>query len=137
MCIFVVCLFVLIIYIPPTIFLLNRDGSSWVEPVLSWDKYILLKDHNAVTPVRLNLPTPRSRVKHSTTEPLRSRIFVVLVRWATIQIFSRTCLKRPLKKNTKMVFKTDYCLMQVKSIAECSNGSILQYFGPSLSYNFP
>ena len=27
-----------------------------------------------------------------------------------------------------MVFKTDYRLMQVKSIAECSNVSILQYF---------
>ena len=25
--------------------------------------------------------------------------------------------------------------MQVKSIAECSMGSILQYFGPSLSYH--
>ena len=25
--------------------------------------------------------------------------------------------------------------MQVKSIAECSNGSILQYFRPSLSYH--
>ena len=33
-----------------------------------------------------------------------------------------------------MVFKTDYRLMQVKSIAECSKGSILQYFRPSLSY---
>ena len=30
-----VCLFVLIIYIPSTIFQLNRDVSSWVEPVLS------------------------------------------------------------------------------------------------------
>ena len=28
-------LFDLIIYVPPTIFQLNRDGSSWVEPVLS------------------------------------------------------------------------------------------------------
>ena len=27
--------------------------------------------------------------------------------------------------------------MQVKSIAECSNGSILQYFRPPLSYHFP
>ena len=27
--------------------------------------------------------------------------------------------------------------MQVKSIAECSKGSILQYFRPSLSYHFP
>ena len=26
--------------------------------------------------------------------------------------------------------------MQVKSIAECSKGSILQYFQPSLSYHF-
>ena len=32
------------------------------------------------------------------------------------------------KRITKLVFKTDYRLMQVKSIAECSNGSILQYF---------
>ena len=27
--------------------------------------------------------------------------------------------------------------MQVKSIAECSKGSILPYFGPSLSYHIP
>ena len=30
--------------------------------------------------------------------------------------------------------KTNYRLMQVKSIAECSKGSILQFSGPSLSY---
>ena len=42
--------------------------------------------------------------------------------------YSKTCLKRPLMKKTKMVFKTDYRLMQVKSIAECSKGSTLQYF---------
>ena len=29
------CMFDLIIYVPSTIFQLNRDGSSWVEPVLS------------------------------------------------------------------------------------------------------
>ena len=29
------CLFDLILYLPPTIFQLYRDGSSWVEPVLS------------------------------------------------------------------------------------------------------
>ena len=33
-CLFI-CLFDLILYIPSTIFQLNRDGSSWVEPVLS------------------------------------------------------------------------------------------------------
>ena len=38
------------------------------------------------------------------------------------------------QKDQKMAFKTDYCLMQIKSIAECPKGSILQYFQPSLSY---
>ena len=52
-----------------------------------------------------------------------------------IWIYSKTCLKRPLSKRPNLVFKTDYRLMQVKSIAECSKGSILQSFGPSLSYH--
>ena len=30
-----VCLFDLILHVPSTIIQLNRDGSSWVEPVLS------------------------------------------------------------------------------------------------------
>ena len=30
-----VCLFDLILYVPSTIFQFNREGSSWVEPVLS------------------------------------------------------------------------------------------------------
>ena len=46
-------LFDLILYVPSTISQLNRDGSSWVEPVLSLDKCVWLKDHNAVTLVRL------------------------------------------------------------------------------------
>ena len=39
------------------------------------------------------------------------------------------------KKRPNLVFNTDCRLMQVKSIAECSKGSILQYFRPSLSYH--
>ena len=39
------------------------------------------------------------------------------------------------ERRPKLAFKTDYRLLQVKSIAECSNGSILQYFRPSLSYH--
>ena len=39
------------------------------------------------------------------------------------------------KDDQILVFKTAYRLMQVKSIAECSMGSILQYFRPSLSYH--
>ena len=65
-------LFDLTLYVPSTIFQLNRDGPSWVEPVLSWDKCVLLKDHKAVTPVRLEPVASLSRVKHSTTEPLHS-----------------------------------------------------------------
>ena len=34
--------------------------------------------------------------------------------------YSKTCVKRPLSKKTKLVFKTNYRLMQVKSIAEHS-----------------
>ena len=41
------------------------------------------------------------------------------------------------QKEPKLVFKTIYRLMQVKSIAECSPWSILQYFRPSLSYHLP
>ena len=48
------------------------DGSSWVEPVLSKDKCVLLKDQNEVTPVRLEPAPPQSRVKHSITESLCS-----------------------------------------------------------------
>ena len=64
--------FYLILYFTSTIFQLNTDGSSWVEPVLSYDKCVLLKDHNAVTLVRLEPAALQSRVKHSTTELLRS-----------------------------------------------------------------
>ena len=49
--------------------------------------------------------------------------------------YGKTCVKRPLSKRSKIVFKTNYRLMQVKSIAECSKGSIQQYFRPSLSYH--
>ena len=65
-------MFDLILYIRSTIFQLNRDGSSWVDPVLSYDKCVLLKDHNALTQIRLEPAASRSRIKHLTMEPLRS-----------------------------------------------------------------
>ena len=46
--------------------------------------------------------------------------------------YSTTCLKRPLKNKTKILM-TNGSLMQVKSIAESSKRSILQYFWPALS----
>ena len=45
-------------------------------------------------------------------------------------LYSKTCVKQSLRKT-----KNWYHLMQVKSIAEYSKGSILQYFRPSLSYH--
>ena len=67
-----ICLFDLILYVPLTSFQLNRYRPSWVEPVLSLDKCVLLKDHDTVTPVRLKPAAPLSWVKHSTTKPLPS-----------------------------------------------------------------
>ena len=45
-------------------------------------------------------------------------------------VYSKTCLNRPLKKRQKIVlfFKADYCIMQVKSIAECSQGAFCNTF---------
>ena len=41
-------------------------------------------------------------------------------------VYSKTCLKRPLNNRQKIVcfIKTDFCIMQVKSIAECSQGAL-------------
>ena len=72
----VVYLFDLILNVPSTIFQLYWDAYSWAEPVLSEDKCVLLKDHNTVTPVRLEPVASRSRGEHSTTEPLRSRVVI-------------------------------------------------------------
>ena len=66
-------LFDLILFVPSTIFQLYRGRSSWIEPVLSYDKCVVLKDHNAVTSVKLEAAAHMSRVKHSTTEPLCSQ----------------------------------------------------------------
>ena len=50
-----------------------------------------------------------------------------------------TCPVKPVKndlsqKDHNLVFHTNYRLMQIKSIAEWSKGSILQYFRLSFSY---
>ena len=50
----------------------------------------------------------------------------LLIQWKT---YSKTCLKWPLSKRPKIVFKTNYPLMQVKSIAECwEHSAILSIF---------
>ena len=62
------CLFDLILYIQSTIFQypgLNQYSAS---------NNVLAEGHNTVMSVRLKPAAPRSRVKHSTIEPLRSHI---------------------------------------------------------------
>ena len=76
---FKLCFFALILYVQSTIFQLNRDGSSWVETVLSEGKYVLLKDHNAVTPARLEPAASRSRVKHSLRSLFQVIIYIVYI----------------------------------------------------------
>ena len=48
---------------------------------------------------------------------------------------NRVQLNLSIRKRPKLVFKTNYLYMQVKSIAVRSKGSILQYFRPSLCYH--
>ena len=49
--------------------------------------------------------------------------------------FRKTCVKQPLKIHKIQIFMTSASLMKVKSIAEFSPWSILQYFSPALSDN--
>ena len=101
-------LFYLILYLPVNNFQLSWEGSSWVEPELSKDKCVLLKDHNPVMPVRLEPTALRSRVKHSTTEPLRSlQAFYKLQPWK--QTFY---LRTEREKCSK--FKNSYCSKTLK-----------------------
>ena len=74
---FLLCL-ILIFTSQSTLFQSCQDGSSWVEPILSRDKCVLLKPQgdNAVLSVRLEPATLRSQ--HSTTEPLHSLPAVLL-----------------------------------------------------------
>ena len=50
--------------------------------------------------------------------------------------YSKTCVKPPLKVDKTKNLMTNDSLMKIKSIAECSPWSILQYFWPALSDNW-
>ena len=50
--------------------------------------------------------------------------------------YSKTCLNQPLKKDKTKILIKNGSLMKVKSVAECSPWSILQYFWPALSDNW-
>ena len=60
-------------------------------------------------------------------EQLNAEVIHVSYHWP-LGHYSKTCFKWSFKMTEKLFFKTEYRLMQVKSVAECSKGSILQYF---------
>ena len=70
----------------------------------------------------------KKKDRHKQSIEELSRSITYKTESSCVSNYSKTCVKRHYKKDKKMVFKTDYCLMQVKSIAECSKWSILQYF---------
>ena len=88
---------------------------------------------------------PFLRLSNSQYTPFSFQIFLSLsfvYKWilpsGLIKIKLHTVkpvLRGHSKRRPKLVFKTDHRLMQVKSIEECSKGSILQYLRPSLSYH--
>ena len=103
------------------------NPNKWPEPTYEW-KY-------QSTPLELCpwFPTPCFKVKVKEWAQW-SHVLNACPLHNSENIYSKTCVKRPLSKRPIIVFKADYRLMQVKSIAECSLWSILQYFRASLIY---
>ena len=54
--------------------------------------------------------------------------------FGTIMAYSKTCLKRPLKKKTKIGFQDRLSLNAGQKYCRMLQESILQYFRPSFSY---
>ena len=68
----------------------------------------MLKDHNAVTPVRLEPAAPRSRIKHCTTEPLRSHPFLV-----TYTLILRNVVPKQYDYNTQFIYTCFFFIIEI------------------------
>ena len=93
---------------------------------------LVLVQHRKIRPFITHKQTNKQTNNKGVDQSEQGFCYLVSEKESTFYTVSKTCLKRPLKN----VFRTDYRLIQVKSIAECSKGSILHYFRPSLSYHF-
>ena len=72
---------------------------------------------------------------HVLVSPSAQRISLGLCRnLVSLTKPQKNLCKTDTLKNRKLAFKINYRLMQVESIAECSKGSILQCFRPSLGH---
>ena len=60
----------------------------------------------------------------------RCKLGILFISFPSVKVpSSKTCLKGPLKRKTKnWFFQTDYRLMQVKSIADCSKRAFCNTF---------
>ena len=80
----------------------------------------MLKNHNAVAPGSLKPAAPRSRVKHSTTEPLHSQYIVPIMRkfkrvWPrNIRITHFRPYHSTLRKNTRNTYSHMTARTQLK-----------------------
>ena len=72
----IVCLFDLILLLPINNLSVIKGQVFLGRTSTKLGLMCLTHGHNAVTPVRLDPVAPRSPVKHSTTEPLRSHHFI-------------------------------------------------------------
>ena len=110
--------------------------TCFTEPIL-YIAYLFLVSFVLYSPwIKLNLDTV-----WLWNNSLTMMTACCLVTKYTIRVYyySKTCLKRPLKHNTKIFFQYPLSLDagQKYCIAEYSKGCILQYVRPSLIYNFP
>ena len=89
----------------------------------------------------LRIAPPEAPVTGYMVRNLKNRIWALLELqyYSKCSKISNTTVKPVLsghsKRTPRLIFNTDFLLMQVKSIAEWSKRSILQYIGPSLSYH--
>ena len=63
-------------------------------------------------------------------------IYLVILTYF-LTYYSKTCLKRPLEKKTKIGFQDRLSLNAGQTYCRMLQESILQYFRPSLSYHLP
>ena len=85
-------------------------------------------------PDLLSPPLDPSMTRICRVHRTRNNIQTVRGRDILAQIYSKTYVKRPLSKRKKNGSQDQLSLIAGKRIAECSKGSIMQYFQPSLSY---